>query len=689
MGGSRPGARTDEPTPAPRGPALSRRGWALLVLLALAFAGLRALALLQEPPQASGLVTEQVVIVGVTGRPALTSTDASVLADHLDDAQVGAVNVRPRTVGDCAAAGWTTLGAGRRAAVGGLCEPQVAQNRVLDWDARLTAAAARRGDARLGTLASSVAGCVAAVGPGAALAAARPDGTLADYRTVEEFVAEGLSTRCPTTLVDAGPTSDDVIARLAGDRDRTLVVTGVGPAAGSDDPALQVVYRVGTTFPGWLTSASTRREGVVTLTDLTRTLVEHDLPAGAAAPTTIDGSPLAVEPAELDLLLVEDHLAAVAALSDGAVVGYLLLGAFGTVLFVTGLVLTLRRRFAGPRLILTMGTVLGAAMMLTGSVPWAGSGAPGLVLGVAVLGWAVALTVAALALAHRLAVPAAVAGAGLTVAAFTVDAALGAPMQAGSMLNSRPVFGLRWYGFGNVTFAVYATAALVLAGWLAHRLLARGHRRTAVAAVAVLGLGVVVCQGWPSMGSDFGGVVALTPPVLGLLLAVAGARVTVPRALALGAAAVVVISALSLLDWARGPDRRSHLGGFVQRVLDGDAADVVSRKAVASAETLASGLGIGAVVIGAVLWLLILRCALPVLRTGFTTLPAVLHAALATAVLGTLLNDGGVSVWLTATAMVAITVGWFCLDHALVRGWPSPAPGRGLWTWLRRGSARR
>ncbi|SDT36648.1 hypothetical protein SAMN04488543_3976 [Friedmanniella luteola] len=668
---------------------LSRRWLALLLLLAALFAGLRAVHLLQEPPQASSLVTDQVVVVGVTGRPALTPTDRAVLGPRLADAQVGAVSVRPRHVGDCAAAGWTTLGAGRRAAVGALCDPRVSDGRVEDWDARLTAAAARRGDARPGTLAGSVAGCVAAVGPGAALAAARPDGTLADYRTVEEFLADDLTTRCPTTLVDAGPRSDAVIARLAADPGRTLLVTGVGPAAGSADPALQVVYRLGTTFPGWLTSASTRRDGIVTLTDLTRTLVDHDAPPGAAVPVTVDGSPLAVDPAELSLPLVEDHLAAVAALSDGAVVGYLVLGGFGTLLCLVGLVGTLRRRFAVPRLILTLGSVLGAAMMLTGSVPWAGSGAPGLVLGVAVIGWSLLLAAATLALAARLDVPAAVVGAALTVAAFTVDAALGGPMQAGSMLNSRPVFGLRWYGFGNVTFAVYATAALVLAGWLAHRFLAAGHRRAAVVAVAVVGFGVVVCEGWPTMGTDFGGVVALTPPVLWLLLVVAGVRVTVPRLLAVGAAAVVAVAAISLLDWSRGPDRRSHLGGFVQRVLDGDAVDVVSRKAVASAETVVSGPGITTLVIGVLLWLLVLRCALPVLRPAFPTLPAVLQAALATAVLGTLLNDGGISVWLTVTGMVAVSVGWFCLDHALREGWPSPAPGRELWTWLSRGAARR
>ena len=63
--------------------------------------------------------------------------------------------------------------------------------RVVDWDARRAAAAATRGDAHPGTLAAAVPGCVAAVGAGAALAAARPDGTVAAYATLDEFVAGG------------------------------------------------------------------------------------------------------------------------------------------------------------------------------------------------------------------------------------------------------------------------------------------------------------------------------------------------------------------------------------------------------------------------------------------------------------------------------------------------------------------
>src|SRR4051794_7131781 len=236
----------------PTGPVLSRRWQAWLLLLLAVFALLRVVHALTERPEPTVALADHVVVVGVAGRDGLTDVDRKVLGEHLSDAQVGAVSVRSRYVGACAAAGWTTLGAGRRAGVGGLCTPEVEAGRVLDWPERQAAAAARRGDAQLGLLEGSVTGCVAAVGPGAALAAASADGTLDDYRTVQQFLAEDLRTSCPLTLVDAGAASDEVITRLAADPSRTLLVIGVGPAAMSDDPSLQVLYRLGATVPGWL-----------------------------------------------------------------------------------------------------------------------------------------------------------------------------------------------------------------------------------------------------------------------------------------------------------------------------------------------------------------------------------------------------------------------------------------------------
>jgi hypothetical protein len=653
-----------------------RRWWWVFLLLALGalFLGLRGINALADRPQQSAIFTDRVVVVGVTGRTELTPADRAVLDSHLNDAQAGTVSVRPRYVGDCAAAGWTTLGAGRRASVGGLCAPEVQNGKVTDWAARQAAAAARRGDAQLGTLGGSVPGCLGAVGPGAALAAAKPDGSVAGYQTPEEFIAGGMQTQCPITLVDAGPLSDQVITQLADREDITLIVTGVGPAAGSDDPSLQVVYRLGTTLPGWLTSASTRREGIVTLTDLTRTLIDFGAPGSSVA---VDGSPFAVYTADLTVDGIDAKINSIAALSDAVTIGYLALGLGGGLLFVILVVGTLRSRFALPKLILTFGGVLAAAMMLTGAVPWQNSGSPGLFLSLLVAAWSVILTALALLIGRMAQVPNAIAAVAITVAMFTGDAALGAVMQPGSMLNSRPIFGLRWYGFGNVTFAAYATAGLFLAGYLAHRYLTAGKRVAAVAAAGLIGFGIVICEGWPSMGSDFGGVIALTPAVLWLMLVLSGVKITWLKLLAIAGVAVLTIGVISLLDWIRGPDQRSHLGNFVQRILDGDALDVISRKAIAAAETVTSPLGIGSLLIGVMLWITIMTFLVPRISADFATVRSTLIAILIVAVLGTLLNDGGTSVWLTATAEVTVVMGWFFLDWAEHNDWAINTVGSG------------
>jgi hypothetical protein len=168
-------------------------------------------------------------------------------------------------------------------------------------------------------------------------------------------------------------------------------------------------------------------------------------------------------------------------------------------------------------------------------------------------------------------------------------------------------------------------------------------------------------------------VIALTPAVVVLTIAVSGIRLTAPRLTLAAAAALIAVGLISFLDWSRGPDRRSHLGNFVQRIIDGDALDVISRKAVAAAQTIVSPLGIGSLIIGIALWIVIFRYVLPAVSSEFQTLRGTLVAALVIAILGTVLNDGGISVWLTATAAITTTTAWFFVDHALREGWTSPA----------------
>jgi hypothetical protein len=633
-----------------------------MVLLAI-FIGLRGLRALPPGPVVAPMPTGTVVVVGVTDRSSLTGSDRVLIDSHSSTVQFAAVSVRPRYIGDCAAAGWATLGAGRRTSVNGLCHPRVERQQITDWPQRLAAAAARHGDAALGTLAASLPGCVAAVGPRAALAAARPDGTVAQYDTVDHFLAAGLATPCPLTLIDAGQQSDHIIRALANRPHVTVVVTGIGPPAGSDDPSLQALYMLHAAPAGWLTSASTRRDGIVNLTDLTATLIaagRRDVPGGHAP---VDGSPFEVRAEIVTAAEAQEHLKAVAALSKAAVRADAVLAGIGAVLLVILIASLIARKLAIARPILEWGTILPATMLLTGAAPWNATRWPVLVLLMTLAGWSIALTVAVFAGAKRLNVPFAVAGAAVTVTAFTIDAALGGVMEPGSMLNSRPVNGGRWYGFGNVTFAVYAAATLILVGYLAHRLRATGHRRAALVSVAMIGFGMVLCEGWPSMGADFGGVIALTPALLWLLLVLADIPITWPKLVAAAASTLVLVTAISWLDWRRGPTARTHLGGFFQRVLDGDALDIIIRKAVAAAGSMLNPLGMGSVFVGVIVWILLFRRLLPALRTEFTTLHTVAVATLGVAILGTALNDGGITIWYTLTLAFTVTVSALWVDR--------------------------
>jgi hypothetical protein len=407
---------------------------------------------------------------------------------------------------------------------------------------------------------------------------------------------------------------------------------------------------------GWLTSASTRRRGVVTLPDLTRSLIDFARPGATVQELPVDGAPVGVDRAAVTPAAAQHHLDAVAALSSSVLRADLGLGVVGVLALALWLLSAVTRRLQVARVTAAWACTLSAAMMLTGAFPWNRTGAPALSLSLVLASWGIVLTSTALAAARRLDVPVAVAGAGLTVVAFTVDAALGAVMEPGSMLNSRPVNGGRWYGFGNVTFAAYAAATLVVVGYLAHRLRSAGRPHSALAAVAAVGFGVVVCEGWPSMGADFGGVLALGPVVLWLLLGLSDVRLTWQHLVGAGAVAALLVTLISWLDWRRGPTARSHLGAFVQRILDGDAQDVVLRKAAAAGASVLTPEGLVSLVVGVLVWVLLFRRVLPPLAGQVGTLRATAAAALAVAVLGTALNDGGISVWCTVTAAFAVSV---------------------------------
>ena len=131
-----------------------RRGrrWVLLLLaLGALFVGLRGIHGLADQPQQSAIFTDR---GGRRRRDRSDRTDAggSCCAGHSSRRCANRHGLHPSPL--CRGLRRGRLDHTRSwsgAAVGGLCAPKVQNGKVTDWAARQAAAAARRGDAQLGT----------------------------------------------------------------------------------------------------------------------------------------------------------------------------------------------------------------------------------------------------------------------------------------------------------------------------------------------------------------------------------------------------------------------------------------------------------------------------------------------------------------------------------------------------------
>jgi len=656
----------------------------------------------------------RVVLVGIPGlrwrdvRPADTPT----LWRLLDDAAVATMSVRTVRRSTCPSDGWLSVNAGARAVMerpggdGAAC-PDLPRPRAtatgyqLPGWAEIVAYNARFSyDPQFGLLGeqAQARGCSLAVGPGAALALADASGRGQRY---VPSVGSADFDECPLTLVDLGAVDHATTVR---EIDKTLatVAQRVPPSAqlliaglsdSSFTPFLHAVLARGVGFGrGWLTAPSTRHEGLVQLTDLTPTVlaglgVEAGPRAVGAVMHSAPGRP--ADPYETGQRLVDRDTAAqvIRDSADRFFTGLVL----GQLIAYPLLALAYRRLKERRRSIAwaTAGTALvfaaaPVASFLANLVPWWTFAHPAAVLWATVTGSCVLVGLLALVGPWRPRVfgpPGFVAA--LTAAVLAVDVIVGSPLQVSSLYGLSALVAGRFYGFGNVAFAVFAMTALLAATWAAATALRRGRKGAAALAVTGIGAAAVVVDGWPAFGADFGGVIAMVPGFAVLAFGVAGVRLSVARMGGVGLVAGAAVSGIALLDWARPPGQRSHLGRFVQQILDGDAGAVLQRKIDANLSSLTRTppLAVLVPVLVVVLAVIVVRPrqmgfgnlarayeAEPALRAG-------LVGCLVTAVLGFAVNDSGIVVPAVALA-VAVPLGvaaWAAAAHQRL-GTPPPEP---------------
>ncbi len=545
-----------------------------------------------------------------------------------------------------------------------------------------------------------------AVGPGAAIALADTSGRVPDHvpattpAEIGGYVQDALEDGTRVVVVDAGvvrdpanlPALEQVPAQsraeqvAAVDARLAAVQRAVADSTGTDGTTVLAVSLAdaGRTahlqfgaatgpqpgsgdYEGYLGSRSTRQTGIVQTTDLTPTVLALALGSDHGTPGLV-GAPVTSTDASTP---VADRLEKVRDLDAAAQAVQPLVGPFFTVWGASQIVLygvatiALRKAWggaAGRRWILTwlraVAVVFGAvcaSTFLANTIPWWRAGDTTGAHLLAVTG-AVALYVAiitALALLgpwRRNALgPLGFVGF-VTAAVLALDAATGSRLITSSLNGLQPVVAGRFYGLGNQQFALFATGSLLFTIAVADRLVRTGRRRPAVVFVAVVGLLATYVDG--VVGSDFGGPPAILPAFGFLALVVAGVRVTWRRVVVILAATVLVLAAISVADWLRPTDDQTHLGRFVQTLVDGGAWQVIERKGAQNLRILYSNwilslvLALAAVFIAGVLarprvlGVAVLERAYdrhPVLKPGLACLLVLL-------VIGFAVNDSGAAV---------------------------------------------
>jgi hypothetical protein len=585
------------------------------------------------PPTSQPKPGESLVVVGLGGLSwdDVSAEDTPILWGLLRDGSAASVSVKSLRLTTCPTDGWATVSAGEAAGPDTTesrpqCTPlpPVAGDattgyRVVGFDALATASREAEFRAQLGLLGDSFAAaktCIQAVGPGAGLAAATGDGKVAKYSPFQATTLVSDLAQCPVSIVDVGgigstdPDPTRHLEKINGIERRIELVMDAMPngadlvVAGLADRDQQERLRLLTASgphyaPGLLASASTRMLGIAQLSDITATILQR---GGVEPKAAIGGRALSVVPsannsestAAAKLTVLTDIDTKADAMHD-VVAPFLLIWLVGTALamFVLWLVLhrsrPWNRRFTRARvlrLVRLVGLVsaaMPAATFLANLVPWWRWSTNTVVLVIVLLVLVLAIG-SALSLAclrgpwSSSALGPLAAMSAVTAGVIGIDLLTGSHLQISSIFGLQPLVGGRFYGMGNVAFALYAAAVLLLCAALAHALVRRDAPRLAVVAVVVVGGVALAVDVLPAWGADFGGPIALVPALGFLLMGVMGWRTSVRNVSIVLLVAALVVGLVCYLDWRRPESERSHPGRFLQTVIDGGAWDVMSRK---------------------------------------------------------------------------------------------------------------
>jgi hypothetical protein len=363
------------------------------------------------------------------------------------------------------------------------------------------------------------------------------------------------------TLEEADELLGRLLEHVDPERDAVMVLS---PVSSPSSPGLGIAAVAAPGIdPALLRSATTRRDGYVQLADVAPTVLSL---LGEDAPDTIEGRTFQVVGSAGG-----DRIERLADASEAADFRDALLPVLVSVIIVTlvllALATSLRRRIGptGRRLLVPLALgVLGVvpATFLVGRIEAVRPDMASYAAGVVVL----AAVVAAVAVVAERRWPGsgAIVAVGAIVGLVAIDLIVGAPLQVNTAFGYSVAVAGRFVGLGNLAFALFGSAAIVLAALVVDRA-GGGALRFAL---ALLGI-VVLLEGLPMLGADVGGVVSMVPAFGVTALLLAGRRVGWREVVALAVATAATLLAFAFIDVTRPDEVHTHLARFAEQVVDG------------------------------------------------------------------------------------------------------------------------
>jgi hypothetical protein len=242
------------------------------------------------------------------------------------------------------------------------------------------------------------------------------------------------------------------------------------------------------------------------------------------------------------------------------------------------------------------------------------------------------------------------------------DIIFGGSLQFNTVFGYSPIVAGRFAGYGNQAFAIVAISAVIVVAMVKEIATTKSWNEKHLNAYIIAFLVVVlIADGAPYFGSDVGGVLALTPTIFVIGLMLYNRRIGVKAFLISAIVTVGAITTFAFVDLARPASQRTHLGRFAESLVKGQAGVVIERKIAANLRILTASV-YAVIVVAALLYLtfLFLHPDRFLKRTheahpGFRYLA---YPGIIVGVLGMVLNDSGVAIpgMMLAVALPAVTL---------------------------------